>query len=234
MGSQVATEVSMMMTDNAVLKSENEALRTKLASLQNEADNLRSELLDTRRDRDEWMMKATEVQTLIEQTSNSLIDGINRLRASRRHRQERTLGVGDKASMPEMFRKAIEEATPNPVPISEEDAGKARDYVDGRFYAHADPSPAIRNRAPRDKTEEWDMRPREKAARVENQSTTVFPKIGANVRTDIVDTRLPPLDDARLPKPRLIEEAKSSTERKMDGLAELIQMAESMPPATNR
>lgn len=228
MGSQVATEVSMMLTDNAVLRSENETLRAKVASLQNEADNLRSELLDTRRDRDEWMMKATEVQTLIEQTSNSLIDGINRLRASRRHRQERTLGVGDKASMPAMFQRAIEEGAATP---SAEEAAKAKDYVDGRFYAHEDPAPT-RNMAPRDKTEDWDMRPRGE----ERDIPKSYPKIGSSVRTDIVDKRLPPIEDARLPKPRLIEEVSKPVAEGRMALAELIRIAESVPsrPTTNR
>jgi len=213
MSSQVATEVSMILSDNTILRAENEKMRSTNDILRSEIADLRSQLIETRASRDEWMMKATEVQTLLESMSGSLIDGINRMRASRRHRQEKTLGVGDKADMPVFVSAAVDEGKAlHAVNRNHPLIDKIAEEVIG-----LESKP--RNMAPRDKTEDWDMRPRDsehRKVRVENQSATLHPTIGATVRTDIVDKRLPPIEDARLPKPRIIEEGEDAIKQLSD------------------
>jgi hypothetical protein len=67
-------------------------------------ETLSSENIKLRSERDTEMTRAVAMQTIMESVSAGLIDGITKMRANRRERQERELGVGGDGASP-VFRE---------------------------------------------------------------------------------------------------------------------------------
>lgn len=103
----ITEQISDMQTELDVLRSECESLRIDNAVLLSENQSLRKQISSERALKEQWMLKCTEVQTLIQQTSMSLVHGIKRFQEAQRAAQEQDLGV-DRRTAPEFLREREE------------------------------------------------------------------------------------------------------------------------------
>lgn len=100
----IAEQISEMQIQNSSMREENDLLRIDVAVLSQENQSLRMELNRARANAQMWMLKCTEVQTLIESTSLSLVHGLSRIKDAKRAAQEESLGVNSRTA-PEFLRQ---------------------------------------------------------------------------------------------------------------------------------
>lgn len=108
----ITNEIADMQTELSVLRATCGKLENRNAVLENERDMLRRELLTARAERDKFMLRSRELQTLIEQTSLSLVHGITRTREAIQASQEKELGVDEKSAPEFLRRNEIVQTTP--------------------------------------------------------------------------------------------------------------------------
>lgn len=94
----IAEQISEMQTEVISLREQNKLLEVDVAVLSQENQQLRTELIRARAEAQTWMLKCTEVQTLVESTSLALVHGLNRIRETKRAVQEEQLGVDNRTS----------------------------------------------------------------------------------------------------------------------------------------
>lgn len=167
---RTATEVAEMANEIAVLRMELANTTSKLEATEAERDVYRLELAKARATAERELVRAAKMRTIIEQTSNSLINGIRHMNAglaaekeATRLMQEAELGVGD-AEMPSFLAPR------------QQASGKSADAFDFPDVAQH----------PRD----LDAHP----AAFPDAPAAMAPKIGPRVRNDIHDARLPKID----------------------------------------
>lgn len=94
MASLTANEVAQMQSDLDVALAQMHSLENSLAIMTNERDMIRSALTKAQSERDYWLVRATEQTAILEGTAATLVAGIERQRNAARARQEETLDVG--------------------------------------------------------------------------------------------------------------------------------------------
>lgn len=105
----IAEQISDMQTENSTLREQNKLLEIDVAVLSQENQQLRAEVIRLRAEAQTWMLKCTEVQTLVESTSLALVHGLTRIRDAKRVAQEEKLGV-DPATSPLVLREQRSES----------------------------------------------------------------------------------------------------------------------------
>lgn len=95
MTSYTAQYVADLEADVEVARTELESLKLSNAMLMQERDAYKYELVQVRAERDSAMAKATEMRTIIRQTSVQLVEAIKRMETNDLARQERNLNVGE-------------------------------------------------------------------------------------------------------------------------------------------
>lgn len=215
-------DVAELQAENSQLRAEINAFRSQNAAQAQELDTLRIESVMLRAKTDREVRRSEAMFTILNQVSQGLISGITRMQAmdrdTKRRQQEDALGVGDD-DMPPVggFRREMETATlPTPtrramhfegkrpsfeVPGAEGDAIHDIDSLNvwqvrsGRWeLAGQRPAPnpgGPPEPAPAPVSASPSALPHRTPAR--DPAITQPPRPGT-VRTDIVDSRLPPVD----------------------------------------
>lgn len=96
----ITEQISEMQIELETLRTERETLRIDNAVLLTENQSLRHQLNKERALKEQWMLRCTEVQTLVQQTSIALVHGITRIKELKKASQEAELDVGDDSDRP--------------------------------------------------------------------------------------------------------------------------------------